>query len=279
VYVPAATDHGRPILVETYYPYGLVEEAAGEIRSQLVPWLVAFVLVFALVQIPPSIALALRLQRNRQARAALLSRLLSVSDTERRRVAGEIHDGAVQDLIGLGYALGGMAERAPATESGQLRELSRDLSDVIARLRQLLTSIYPTALGTGDVGAVVETFASGLRQRGIAVAVDVDLATPMDHAEEAVVLRTVNELLCNVEKHSGATTVSVHLERVRGALRLDVADDGSGFDWDPAGPSHAPGHFGLRMIADLARDSGGSLTIARRPERGTIARLELPSER
>ena len=279
VYVPGATDGGRPVLFEMYFPLALVQESERDIRAHYLPLLVAVGAVLALIQVPGSIGLSLRLQRTRHAKAALLARLLSVSDAERRRVAGEIHDGAVQDLIGLGYALGGIAERASAAESEQLRELSDGLTTVVGRLRQLLTAIYPTAVGSGDLDAVVTSLASGLRRRGVEVTIDIHEEVPMNEAEEAVVLRTISELLHNIETHSEASMVSIRLSRTRRTVDLEVSDNGSGFEWSANGPRHTPGHFGLRLISDLARDSGGSLAIAARPGHGTTARLTFPSDR
>jgi signal transduction histidine kinase len=278
VNVATSTDSGQPILIETYYPHELVDEAAEEIRGQFFPYLTLIIVTLALVQVPPLTLLTLRLRRARQARAVLLSRLLFASDTERRRVAGEIHDGAIQDLIGLGFALGGAAERAPAAESGQLRVLSSDLSTVIERLRHLLTTIYPPSPVVGNARAIIETLAGALRPRGIDASVAVVVDPPMNQLEEAVVLRAVNELLNNIARHSGATTATIDLRRSRSSLRLAVVDDGVGFDWRPDELPEGHGHFGLRMIADLAADAGGTLTVRRRPDGGTSALLEMSGD-
>ena len=279
VYVFATTDTGRPVLIETYYPYRLVTETAADIRSRFLPIMIGALALLALVQVPTSIGLSLRLQRARRQRTALLERLLTVSDSERRRVAGEVHDGAVQELIGLNYAMGGIAARSSATESQRLRELSSDLSGIIGRLRDLLTSIYPTPRVSGSMRTSIESMADALRADGMNVTVDIASDIKLQPTEEVVVLRAIGELTHNVQSHSQAANVTIRVAATRDRVHVDVIDDGVGFESKSVEARQRSGHFGLRLLADLAADTGGSLAIAADSGQGARAHFELPSYR
>lgn len=278
VYVRSTTPAGKLVLIETYYPYDLVTATASSIEDHLDPIALVGLGLLACIQLPAWTWLTARLLRGRQQRTMLVERLMNVSDTERRRVAGEVHDGAVQELIGLSYAIGGIAERSPDAESQRLHELSNDLTGVIHQLRTLLTSIYPTPRSNGDLGSAIEPMLQGLRTAGVTVSVEIDPAIRPQPPDEVVLLRTVRELTRNIEAHSGATNVLVRLSGNRGRVVLDVTDDGVGFELSEASKRPSAGHFGLQLLRDLAHDSGGSLSITTAPGQGTRAHLELQGE-
>ena len=274
VYVPSATESGRTVIIETYYPDRLIEDAVRILRGRSAPVVTSAVGVLACVLFPAVTILVLRLARNRRQRALLMGRLLNVSDSERRRVAGEVHDGAVQDLIGLTMALGGVAERAPAGDSARLQDLSNELSGVVVRLRDLLTSIYPAPRSNGRPYEALAAMAQGLRARGIEVALHVEPELQLGPDEEAVVLRAVQELTRNIASHSQATEATIAVRATRTAVVATVHDNGVGFD--PAIViTGRPGHFGLRLLTDLAAESGGTFVMTTEPGQGTRAHLEL----
>jgi signal transduction histidine kinase len=74
-------------------------------------------------------------------------------------------------------------------------------------------------------------------------------------------------------RHSGASAVRASVTAADGVAVLEVADDGRGFDPAAVGD----GHFGLRLLGDLARDAGGRLDVRSAPGEGTVVRLELPA--
>ena len=92
---------------------------------------------------------------------------------------------------------------------------------------------------------------------------------------EAVLFRVAQESLRNVLRHADAKHVSVRIRASSDVATLEVEDDGRGMTPPADGPDE---HFGLRMLRDLARDSGGSLELDSLPGRGTKVRLEIPLE-
>ena len=93
----------------------------------------------------------------------------------------------------------------------------------------------------------------------------------MPEPVETLLYRCAQEALRNVASHSAAQTVHVRIDAVDGIARLTVADDGRGFEG-----SIAEGHFGLRLLGDLVRESGGRLEVDSTPGRGTRVSVETP---
>jgi signal transduction histidine kinase len=88
------------------------------------------------------------------------------------------------------------------------------------------------------------------------------------------VYRIAQEAVRNALRHSRARALTVSLIQRDGLVCLEVADDGRGFDSQLA---TANGHFGLRLVSDLAREVGGNLEINSRPGQGAVVRLEMAS--
>jgi two-component system, NarL family, sensor kinase len=145
----------------------------------------------------------------------------------------------------------------------------------VGSLRSLLVEIHPPDLARSGLPLALADLAGRLRPRGVDVRVHVpdDLDPPP--AVAALVLRTVQEALRNVAKHSRARTVDVTVERRPGTLVCEVTDDGVGFTGPPAPDGHG-GRLGLRLLADLATAEGATLSLRTAPGAGTGLRLEVP---
>lgn len=135
----------------------------------------------------------------------------------------------------------------------------------------MLVDIYPPDLHRAGLEAALRDLAAPLGARGIEATVSVPEGTRLSPTLETLFYRTAQEALRNVSRHSGATRVDVHLA-VNGELaRLVVDDDGRGFDGEVE-----EGHLGLRLLADLAREAGGGLTVESASGRGTRIVVEAP---
>jgi signal transduction histidine kinase len=96
-------------------------------------------------------------------------------------------------------------------------------------------------------------------------------ARPLPATAEVVLLRAAQEALANVRKHAGAADVRVVLSYEPHAVRLDVRDDGAGFD-----PDRVNGGYGLRGMRSRILQVGGSLLVRARPGAGTALSVEVP---
>ena len=280
VYFGATMTEGpQRVLVEVYFPYDLVADRATSLRQRFMPLLILGLGLLTLAQVPLALLLARRLSRATQERERLLERVITASDAERRRISAAVHDGAVQDLIGISYTIEAKADTAPEPLDDTLHEIAGSTRTVIRSLRSILNSIYPVEVPPEGWAHGLADLVQALESSGVVVTLDiddVDLA-PMDGL---LFLRVTREALRNVATHADASQVLVRLEQQRlGRLVLQVNDDGRGFTAANADSSRSEGHLGLQLLYDLANDVGADLTIDSTPGVGTNLRLELIGQR
>ena len=278
VYLPIRGPDEKPLLFETYIKSSFIASSGRQIFSTLAPVLIGALLVLAVLQLPLAASLARRLRRGQREREALLERSIDASETERRRIAQDLHDGVVQDLAGVSYSMSAAAERARSRghelEEGELRDAATRTRLGIRDLRGLLLELYPPDLRRAGLRAAIADVASGVETRGVETEVTVSEDLDLGEQTEALLFRATQESLRNVVAHANARRVEVRIERRDGTACLEVADDGRGFS--PA-ETRANGHFGLRTLADLARDAGGRLDVDSEPGGGTRVRLVVPA--
>ena len=278
VYFAMQTAQGQPVLVETYYPMSMVDEIAAEYRQRFLPVLFGGLALLTLAQVHLVILLARRLSRLRAERERLLAQVISVSDAERRRIAAEVHDGSVQELIGMSFALSAAVDAAPEDMKESLRTLAASARTTVRSLRSLLMSIYPFEVPDEGWAAGIEDLVGSLRLSGI----DVEVRVPnqrMSPMEELLLLRVAREALRNTSAHAGASRVEVVVTEHRGAAVLEVADNGVGFSAETVAGRRRDGHLGLQLLSDLAANVGADLDVLSRPGQGTTVRLELAGKR
>src|SRR4051794_15069571 len=279
VYLPVRSPSGEPLLFETYQRYSAVTASGRDLLADFAPALLGALVVFALIQLPLAWRLARRVRRGHEEREALLQRALDASELERRRIAADLHDGTVQELVGASYALAAARERlAPDSEAiGAIARAEATCRSAVRELRSLLVEIYPPRLREAGLASAIEDLVTPLEQRGIRTSVDVpkDLALPYEPT--ALVYRSAREGLRNAAKHAGADAIDIAVHQSNGHVTLLVSDDGRGCSPAEALDASAEGHFGLRLLADQVRDAGGSLDLDSAPGAGTRLRVEVPS--
>jgi two-component system, NarL family, sensor kinase len=279
VYFGAKTTDGQAVLVESYFDYAMVTQRESELRRSFMPLVILGLGLLTLAQVPLAILLARRLNRAQRERERLLERVITASDAERRRIAAEVHDGAVQDLIGISYSLEANADTAPAPINDTLHELAGSTRTTVRRLRSILNSIYPVEVPPEGWSNGFNDLIQALESNGVSVELDV-AQVPLAPMDAMLLLRVTRESLRNVAAHAEADHVVVKLHPSRmGKLTLEVRDDGKGFTADKANSSRSAGHLGLQLLHDLADDVGANLTIDSTPGQGTSIRLELMGQR
>ncbi|MFG1815413.1 sensor histidine kinase [Kribbella sp. NPDC049174] len=278
VYVGVRGTNGEPMLFEAYFQYQAVTEAGQAAWKRFAPPALGALLVLELVQIPFAWSLARRVQRQQRDRERLLRHAVDASDAERRRIAGELHDGVVQELTGLNYALDAMRLGNPS--EGQRAELIADsagrLRQSIGSLRSLLVDIYPPNLAEEGLASALAELAAALERAGVDVQLETDGAEDLPPAAAALLFRTAQEVVRNVAAHSGARGVLIKAARSDGRALLVIDDDGRGFDESRLDERSSNGHLGLRSIGDLLAESGGRLTVRAAPGQGTRVEAEVP---
>lgn len=281
VYRPITLPSGDRLLFEVYFRYDEVNQRGDQLLAGFAVVTVGVIVLLIALLLPVLWRLLDRLRLARSQREVLLQKAVDASADERRRIAGTLHDGVVQELAAGAFAIAGAAERASTlddvTLAQDLRLAAGTVRGSIGGLRSLLVDIYPPTLATAGLSAAINDLAGSLRSRGVTVQVAIDDDHGLDEAGQQLIYRLAQETLRNVAAHAEASTVDVSLARDRGVVRLEVRDDGVGFEVE-AGLRHpADGHFGLRILGDLAADAGAQLFVTSAPGRGTSWRLEVPA--
>ncbi len=214
--------------------------------------------------------------RGQREREALLRRALDASNAERRLIAADLHDGVVQDLVGVSYALAAEADRVngESEQSAALRRGAATTRDSVRALRTLLVDIFPPSLHRAGLAAALGDLARTSTARGIDTTLELPDELMLSEATEQLLYRCAQEAVRNAHKHSGAHSVRIAIETSVDEAVLTVDDDGSGFDPAVLEDRPAEGHFGLSLLRDLVRDAGGRLELDARA--GTTIRVELP---
>lgn len=215
-----------------------------------------------------------RLRARSQLHAALI---------ERQRLARELHDSVSQALFSMTLhartaerhlAAAGLGPDTPAgRDVARLIELSRG---ALAEMRAMIFELRPGALAEeGLVAALTRQAAALTAREGLVVTVTGPAERPpLDPEVEEHVYRIVLEALHNTVKHAAASRATVDVAYADGILRVDVTDDGRGFD-----PSAVPpGHLGQQTMRERAAASGGSLNVTSRPGGGTVVSVRVPGD-
>jgi two-component system, NarL family, sensor kinase len=284
VYQPLTVTGGQEVLLEAYHPASDITHASRRIERSFLPVALALLIALALAQLPLAWFLARRVRADEQEREHLTRAGEDALEGERRRIAAELHDGVVQDLAGVAYELQAAADRLPS-DNGHDPELGAALRrgagvcrGSMRALRSLLVDLYPSERREQGLDAAVEALARPLRDRGVDVAVDMDVDGAIASGTAELLYRAAQEALRNVDRHAAARTASVALRDEDGAVTLVIEDDGRGMTGDNLREQHAAGHMGLALLADGVAARGGSLSIESEPGTGTRVQVSLPRD-
>jgi PAS domain S-box-containing protein len=213
----------------------------------------------------------------------LLGKLLVAQEEERRRVAYEVHDGLTQLAIATYHRLQVFADDYPPGTTVGEGELDRVLwlaQQTVGEARRVIEGLRPAALDDFGLGVAVRQQLEELEREGWQTSYEEDLGEERLPSEvETALYRVAQEALTNAKKHAGAARARVALRRsAQGSVRLEVADEGRGFD--PSAPSQneaGPGEqVGLSSMRERVALLGGVLELESEPGAGTTVIAEVP---
>jgi PAS domain S-box-containing protein len=216
----------------------------------------------------------------------LVGKLIMAQEEERRRVAYDVHDGLAQTAAAAHQHLQLFARHNPPGSASGQEELDEALElvrEVVGEARQVIHDLRPTVLDDFGLAAAVRLQVQTLRSEGLEISLEEALGDERLPPEvETTLFRVIQEALTNVRKHARASTVRVVLDHPGRAVRLQVTDDGRGFEPDEATRSNGPGErVGLSGMRERLSLLGGRFEAHSEPGSGTMvtAEVELPTNR
>ncbi|MDF1499691.1 MAG: histidine kinase [Anaerolineales bacterium] len=229
--------------------------------------------------------LALMSRRIRAAQDALrgyINTMTRTQEDERRRLARELHDETIQDLIALSQQVQmiGISLRNRGLEDVQaLKDLHQSAQEAIERVRRLSRGLRPIYLEDLGLMPALEMLARDTQDE-LEIPVEFQLAGEIQRLgpeTELALYRVVQEALSNVGRHAQAGHVWLKVKFDQDMVRIDVRDDGKGFRPPPQTSDLArEGHYGLIGMAERAELIEASLDIQSRPGEGTRITVQLP---
>jgi two-component system NarL family sensor kinase len=280
VYKKISTPAGKPVLFEIYAPYEGVTARTGQLWTGFAGVALAGLLLLVVLMTPILWSLLNRLKRSQAQRETPGQRAGEASTEDLRRIAGALHDGVVQDLIGASIVVAAGAARATSLGQPELADEFRSASDTVRAsihgLRTLLMDIYPPGLARAGLTAALTDLVSTLRSRGTVVMLEVAPGLGLDSNGERLVFRVAQECLNNIAQHAAATNVQVRLHREERHAVMEITDNGVGFDAPDVLAHPVEGQFGLRVLCEVVADAGAELFLSAAPGAGTRWQLRTP---
>ncbi|HEX6307194.1 MAG TPA: two-component regulator propeller domain-containing protein [Longimicrobiales bacterium] len=214
---------------------------------------------------------------DRAAKDEFSRQLIASQEHERRRLAGELHDGLGQELLIMrNRAL--LALRADG-ENARVHEQLLHIDELVTRslgsIRELAHNLTPHQLDhLGITAALRSMVVSVAETSGLDVDAVIDTIDGLLSLESEINLyRIVQESLNNIVRHSGAHSAAIRVRREGSSVRVTIADEGCGFRLERDSRGQPVGGFGLTGIVERARILGGELEVASAPGAGT--RIEI----
>jgi len=223
------------------------------------------------------------LQDRDEDRTRLLQRTNAAIESERNRMARDLHDGPVQGVSAASLSLEAVlmmirndqVEKAAAT----LEKIREELAEEGDSLRRLMSDMRPPVLDErGLVPALREILARFGRETGVKTHFASRALVDVPPDMETLAYRVVQEALTNAGKHAEATELSVNVEAVAGSLRVEIIDDGKGFEATQARDFLRAGRVGLASMRERTELANGSFMVRSAPGQGTSIVATLPLE-
>lgn len=257
-----------------------VQRPTGEVRWI---WTRAFPVaneqgeVYRIVGVTRDVTAGRRTAERLRTEEHLLRKLLALQDRERKLTAHEIHDGLVQYVTGGKMIVEGLRHQMQTggkVRPDDLMAVADLLAKAIGEGRRLISNLRPLIIDEEGLLEAINYLVAEETSRG-ALAISFTHAMTYEHLPpllETTLFRIVQEAMTNIRHHSKAMRADIRLIQDEGRIRLEVRDDGVGFD-----PKNVPeDRFGVRGIVERARLFGGSAKIRSAPGHGTLIAVSMP---
>ncbi len=223
------------------------------------------------------------LQDRDEDRTRIMRRTNAAIESERNRIARDLHDGPVQGVSAASLSLEAVLLMLKAGEDGEgmevLTKVRQELAEEADNLRRLMAGLRPPLLEErGLVPALRETVEKFGRENKLDAEFAAQGVGEVPQDLETLAYRVVQEALSNAGKHAEAVRIGVAVEAVAGQLRIEVIDDGVGFDAAQAREFLRMGRVGLASMRERVELANGTFMVHSTPGRGTTVVATLPLE-
>lgn len=207
-----------------------------------------------------------------------LNAVIEAQESERKRIARDLHDGIAQELVALKLGFELLRRRLQKTapdESGKLEELTAQLDTSCAEVRNIAHVMAPPVLEQHGLAPSVELLLRHtLQPAGLEVEFDQqNLPQQIDSKTEIGLYRILQELLNNIIKHAGASKVIIRLLQQENEVVMQVEDDGNGFDFELV---RSKGTMGVLNILTRVSTLGGTFFSEKIQPHGTVSVVKVP---
>ena len=204
------------------------------------------------------------------------SQCLTAHETERRRVAAELHDGIASSLAGIKFRFekiaGEMKQGLGTPES--MQELSSNLAQTLGEVRRIMADLRPSILDDLGIMPALNWFCREYEKTYSHISVEKQIGISEGEVPDSlktVIFRISQEAMNNIAKHSKASLVNLSIQKVGERMELTIQDNGHGFQANGIAKG-----FGLSTMRERAELSGGTFAIQSTDGKGTIIRASWP---
>ena len=219
-----------------------------------------------------------------QEKSLLSSQLLNAQETERRRIASELHDSVGQSLssikFNLEYWLGTTRQHPDDLDLSPITAQCEQIKSTISELRHIAMGLHPAMLDNLGLMITLEWLCREYQETYPQLRLLKTLGVTEDEISQPAKLaiyRICQEALTNIAKHARARHVELRLSSIRGRLLLTIHDDGRGFKQQATPRTNSSG-LGLTSMRERTELLNGSFNIESAPELGTTLRITIPQE-
>lgn len=226
-----------------------------------------------------------RLEESRQRetmRAELFRRVVAAQEAERQRIARDLHDETGQSLTAIGMGLRGLSGKLGSRNKdalNTLHKLETLTTDSLRELQRLMTDLRPSHLDDLGLSAALRWYSSKIQEHSnLSIRVDIHgEECDLDDAMKITIFRIIQESLNNIIKHAQASHVNIHVHFEEKRVRINVFDNGIGFDRDKVQQRRTSRpSLGLAGMEERAALLGGTVTVQSRPGYGTEVEAVIP---
>jgi signal transduction histidine kinase len=222
-------------------------------------------------------------QRLEALKAELLHKTVIAQESERQRIARELHDETGQTLTALGMGLRGISETIASNRNRaieQATQLEKVAVEGVEELQRMVSGLHPPQLDDLGLLAAIRWYANDVSQHsGMLINITTQGSKPKISADvRAVLFRIVQEAITNVIRHANATKIDIRLDYSPENIYLRIEDNGLGFNTDAVLTKQAgkPTAWGLLGMTERASLVGGTCNILSHPGKGTLIEIHVP---